>query len=43
MANPGDSDRAALLERSRSWHALYQKWGRDTFGFALYRMRNPRS
>ncbi len=40
-AHPADPDREAFLARSRSWHALYRRWGRDTMGFALYRARRP--
>jgi SAM-dependent methyltransferase len=31
--------RASMLARSRGWFAAYQRWGRDTLGFALYRFR----
>jgi SAM-dependent methyltransferase len=34
-----DPERAAMLERSRNWFTAYQRWGRDTMGFALYRFR----
>jgi cyclopropane fatty-acyl-phospholipid synthase-like methyltransferase len=34
-----DPERSAMLSRSRNWFAAYQKWGRDTMGFALYRFR----
>jgi SAM-dependent methyltransferase len=37
--HPGDPDRGAFLARSRSWYALYRRWGRDTMGFALHRLR----
>lgn len=37
--HPGDPDRDEFLNRIRSWHALYRKWGRDTMGFAMYRAR----
>ena len=37
--HPDDPDRDAFLARSRTWHALYRRWGRDTMGFALYRAR----
>lgn len=37
--NPDDPDVPAMLERSRNWHALYQKHGRTTMGFGLYFFR----
>jgi SAM-dependent methyltransferase len=37
--HPDDPDRDEFLNRIRSWHALYRKWGRDTMGFAMYRAR----
>jgi hypothetical protein len=36
-----DPERAAMLARSRKWFAAYQRWGRETMGFALYRFRRP--
>ena len=39
--HPDDPDRESFLARSRSWRALYEKWGRDTMGFALDRLRKP--
>jgi SAM-dependent methyltransferase len=38
--HPGDPDRDAMLERIRNWRRLYQRWGRDTLGFGLYRLRS---
>ena len=40
-AHPGDPDREAFLARSRAWKASYEKWGRGTMGFGLYRLRRP--
>ncbi len=34
--HPDDPDVPALLTRIREWRNLYLRWGRDTFGFALY-------
>jgi len=35
-AHPDDPDREEMLARSRSGWETYERWGRDTMGFALY-------
>ncbi|TNF25876.1 MAG: class I SAM-dependent methyltransferase [Deltaproteobacteria bacterium] len=34
-AHPEDPDAAAFEARARGWYAAYERWGRDTLGFAL--------
>lgn len=34
-AHPSDPDAARFEARARGWNAAYQRWGRDTLGFAL--------
>lgn len=36
IAHPDDPDGPAMLARIRTWRDAYLRWGRDTFGFALY-------
>ncbi|MBP2242969.1 ubiquinone/menaquinone biosynthesis C-methylase UbiE [Cytobacillus eiseniae] len=38
--NPEDPDCPEMLEKIRAWKQTYNKWGRDTLGFALYLFRN---
>lgn len=40
-AHPDDPDREAFLARSRAWRAAYERWGRGTMGFGLFRLRRP--
>jgi len=39
--NPDDPDREAMLKRIRRWRDAYQRWGRETLGFALDLFRKP--
>ena len=41
--NPDDPDVPAMKERIDRWQAAYQKWGRETMGFALYLLTKPSS
>lgn len=38
-AHPDDPDREAFLTRSRAWRASYERWGRGTMGFGIFRLR----
>lgn len=38
-AHPEDPDRDAFLARSRAWKAAYDRRGRGTMGFGLFRLR----
>jgi hypothetical protein len=40
-AHPDDPDGDAFLARSRAWKAAYERWGRGTMGFGLFRLRRP--
>ena len=40
-AHPDDPDREAFLARSRAWRTAYERWGRGTMGFGLFRLRRP--
>ena len=42
-AHPEDPDRDAFLARSRAWKSAYDRWGRGTMGFGLFRLRRPHS
>lgn len=40
-ARPDDPDAPALRERATKWWSLYDRWGRDTVGFALHVGQRP--
>lgn len=39
-ARPNDADAAAFSERIERWTAAYERWGRDTMGYALILLRH---
>lgn len=43
LENPEDPEAEAFRRRSEAWYDAYQRWGRDTMGFALYLFHDHRS